>query len=362
MLYDRSQFDDSLLDNETDPSLEDPNKTIEEGITPQEEPTNEEPIQDPNQELEDPDSDLDAFAIFLKSRGVRDGKTIVYEDEDTGETKEVDFNSLDKQEQLEILNSLADPGLTEDEIRTINLLRKNNTTLQDVISYYQQKAIDEYIEKNNISPTYSIDSYSDDDLYIADQKSKYPEMSDEELQTELEIAKSNEELFKKKVDLIRKQYQKLEEENIREQEEAEKAQQKEYQDKFANILNGFESISLDYKDPKSDKIVIEERDKNQIFDYVFKPTTNGVSKFVEDLSNPEIVAKLAWFQLFGEETMSDISNYWKDELKKVRRNATPAAPKNTVVVRQPEHTDKPINKPKYGGNEKTISSEWEKIL
>lgn len=55
--------------------------------------------------------------------------------------------------------------------------------------------------------------------------------------------------------------------------------------------------------------------------------------------------------------MSDISNYWKDELKKVRRNATPAAPKNTVVVRQPEHTDKPINKPKYGGNEKTISSE-----
>lgn len=362
MIYDRSQFDDSLLDNEVSPT--------ENLVPPTEEPITEE---DPNQESEegnnpieeeDPDKDLDAFSAFLKSKGVRDGKTIIYEDEDTGEQKEVDFNSLDKAEQLEILNSLSDSGLTEDEIETINFLRKNNTSLQDVITFYQQKAIDDYIAKNNITPTYSIDNYSDDELYLADQKSKFPEMTDEELTTELEIAKSNEDLFKKKVELIRQQYKKLEEEQETQREEAEKAQQREYQDKFANILNDFNSISLDYKDPKSERVILEERDKNLIFDYVFKPTANGVSKFVEDLSNPETIAKLAWFQLFGEDTISDISNYWKDKLKKARRsNSSTATPKNTstVVVKQPTQEGQ-TSTPKYGRNEKTISSAWEKVL
>lgn len=145
MIYDRSQFDDSLLDNEVNPT--------ENSVPPTEEPiTEEDPNQEPEEgddpiEEEDPDKDLDAFSAFLKSKGVRDGKTIIYEDEDTGEQKEVDFNSLDKAEQLEILNSLSDPGLTEDEIETINFLRKNNTSLQDVITFYQQKAIDDYIAK-----------------------------------------------------------------------------------------------------------------------------------------------------------------------------------------------------------------------
>ena len=36
------------------------------------------------------------------------------------------------------------------------------------------------------------------------------------------------------------------------------------------------------------------------------------NKFVEDLSKPEVIVELAWYRLFGKDTISDISNYWKD--------------------------------------------------
>ena len=271
MQFEHNQFD-NLLDDETTEDLN--TETQEEVIEPAGNSTEEEEedsssSEEGTEETEEED-DLDAFSSFLKSRGIRDGKTIIYENEETGETEEVDFGTLSKDEQLSILESLTDPGLSEDEIETINLLRKTNSSFQDIITYYQQQAIDEYKAKNNSQETYTIDSYSDEELYLADQK-------------------SNEDLFKKKVDLIRKQYKEQEENHIKEQEEAEKEQQKAYQNMFVDTLNDFNYISLDYKDPKSDSLILEEKDKNLIYDYVFKQTPEGVTKFVEDLSKPEVI-------------------------------------------------------------------------
>lgn len=355
MIYDKTQFADSLLDDEFE------NNSAEGGDNNISNPTNlsnEEREDEEGEEGENDSTDdnLDAFSTFLKNRGIRDGKTIVYENEETGETgetEEVDFSSLSKDEQLSILESLTDPGLSEDEIETINLLRKTNSSLQDIITYYQQQAIDEYKKQNADSMTYEVDDYSDDALYLADQKAKYPEMTEEELKTELDIAKSNEELFKKKVDLIRKQYKEQEENRIKEQEEAEKERQKEYQNVFMNTLNDFNYISLDYKDPKSDSLILEEKDKNLIYDYVFKQTPNGTTKFVEDLSKPEVIVELAWYRLFGKDTISDISNYWKEELKKSRKANTPK-PKANVTIK----TDTK-NQTQTGTS---LSSKWDELL
>lgn len=303
------------------------------------------------EEIEGAD-DLDAFSTFLKNRGIRDGKTIIYENEETGETEEVDFGTLSKDEQLSILESLTDPGLSEDEIETINLLRKTNSSFQDIIAYYQQQAVDAY-KANNKQESYSVDACLDDELYLADQKAKFPEMTEEELKIELDIAKSNEDLFKKKVDLIRKQYKEKEENHIKEQEEAEKEKQQAYQNMFVNALNDFNDISLDYKDPKSDSLFLEERDKNLIYDYVFKQTPEGVTKFVEDLSKPEVIVELAWYRLFGKDTISDISNYWKEELKKSRKAAPSSKPKSTTIVK--EGTKQPQL-------ETSLSSKWDELL
>lgn len=354
MQFEHNQFD-NLLDDETTEVTN--TETQEEVIEPADNSTEEEEEETSSSEEEteetEEEDDLDAFSSFLKSRGIRDGKTIIYENEETGETEEVAFGDLSKDEQLSILESLTDPGLSEDEIETINLLRKTNSSFQDIITYYQQQAIDEYKAKNGVQETYTIDNYSDDELYLADQKAKFPEMTEEELKIELDVAKSNEDLFKKKVDLIRKQYKEQEENHIKEQEEAKKEQQKAYQNMFVDTLNDFNYISLDYKDPKSDSLILEEKDKNLIYDYVFKQTPEGVTKFVEDLSKPEVIVELAWYRLFGKDTISDISNYWKEELKK-NRKATPSKPKANVTIKKE-------TKPQTQQGT-SLSSKWDELL
>ena len=237
MQFEHNQFD-NLLDDEIVEVVN--TETQEEIIEPALNSTEGEEEEPSTSEGEtEEENDLDAFSTFLKNRGIRDGKTIIYENEETGETEEVDFETLSKEEQLSILESLTDPGLSEDEIETINLLRKTNSSFQDIIAYYQQQAIDEYKAKNSGQETYTVDSYSDDELYLADQKAKFPEMTEEELKIELDVAKSNEDLFKKKVDLIRKQYKEQEENHIKEQEEAEKKQQEAYQNMFVDTFEYF---------------------------------------------------------------------------------------------------------------------------
>ena len=46
-----------------------------------------------------------------------------------------------------IATPISSPNLSEDEIATINYLRQNNATIQDVVEYYSQKAVKDYIEK-----------------------------------------------------------------------------------------------------------------------------------------------------------------------------------------------------------------------
>ena len=195
--------------NHMDFLLEDPEPTDKTPITDQN--TNSEPEPEPsptNQEPpENPDLNagegLDVFSEFLKSRGLRDGKTLLYQDEE-GNEQEVDFSSLDRDEQLNILNELAKPDLSDDEVKTIEYLRNNNATIQDVIEYYSQKAVQDYINQNGpVNKAYSVDDYSDEELYIADLKSKFEGMTEEEIQADLDLAKSNEDLFKKKVETIR---------------------------------------------------------------------------------------------------------------------------------------------------------------
>ena len=55
---------------------------------------------------------------------------------------------MDRDEQLNILNELAKPDLSDDEVKTIEYLRNNNATIQDVIEYYSQKAVQDYINQN----------------------------------------------------------------------------------------------------------------------------------------------------------------------------------------------------------------------
>jgi len=231
-------------------------------------------------------ADSDVITSFLKEFGVENGK-ITYEN-DNGDTEEVNFNELDSAEQLNILKELTTPNLAEHEIETINFLRKNNVTLQDVVEYYSQVAIQNYIKENGAPQRdYSIDEYSDDELYFADLKAKYPDMTDEEIQADVDAAKENEELFKKKADAIRKQYKAKEDERTQAIQQQQKDQYVAFDNSIKQSITNFNEISLDYKDnsPERRVLVVDNNMKNDIYNYLMRVDENGKSQFAKDLED-----------------------------------------------------------------------------
>ena len=255
--------------------------------------------------------EINPIEEFLKDNGIEDISKIKYEDEN-GEIQEVDFNSLSGEEQLTILKELSSSDFSESEINAITWLRNNNVTLEQAIDYFKQMAIEEYKASlgNDISePHYDVDSYSDDELYFADLKARYTSMSDEELKYELDKAKENEDLFKKKVEIIRNDYKEKEKEAALEAQRKEEEEYNQLRSALTESVSNFKEISFDYKDPKSDVLVIEDDEKSKILSYLLEQDTNGYSQFFKDLNDPKVLVELAWYRLFGQDAISNISEY-----------------------------------------------------
>lgn len=258
-------------------------------------PTIEESDSDNNESVEIEETNDDIISVFLKDRGIIDPSKIQFEGED-GNIEELDFKSLDREEQLNILKEITNPGLTSHEVDVINYLRKNQVSFNEVIDYFSNQRLQEYLLANpEAMPqrTYSVDDYSDDELYLADLKYKYPSFTDEELLSKLNIAKSDESLFEKEVDTLRQSY-KAEED--RAHEEALAAEQYEYETLKSNLIQAaasFNEIALDYTDPQSDSLVVEDSDRNQILGYLLNQDKDGKSQFVKDIENPETLIELA---------------------------------------------------------------------
>ena len=248
---------DNAILNNFDELLDNPIQTQEEEIEEPvvEEPLNEteeeeQPLQDPaktEEEEEEPDYSNNSIYLFLQERGVKDPGKIKFTNEDDTE-EEIDFNSLSTEEQLEVLKQVTDPGLSEDEVNTINYLRQNRATFQQVIDYWAQKKLDDYLNEHPEAvhqKQYEVDDYTDDDLYLTDLRHRYPDFSDEELLAELEAAKANEDLFKKKTEILRNTY-KAEEDQVEAARKQQEAQQVEdLRNNLMEAAGRFNEVQLD---------------------------------------------------------------------------------------------------------------------
>lgn len=309
------------MENDFDALLEDP-------VTePSSESTNPEPIQEPtteptdsNVEPEPSDEEESYIYSFLKERGIKDPSKIEFINEDDS-TEELDFNTLSKEEQLEILRNVTDPGLTENEINTINYLRQNNATLEQVVDYFAQKRLEEYLKENPDKvhqKVYSIDDYTDDDLYIYDLKQRYPNFTDEELTTELDKAKEDEDIFKRKVDMIRTAFKEQEDQAEQTRIEQEQQQVEDLRNNLMNAAGRFNEIQLDYTDDESDSLIIDDEDKNEMMAYILNQDNEGKSQLVHDLEDPDRLIELAWFATQGPKMMSELNKHWKKQLSDLR--------------------------------------------
>lgn len=238
--------------------------------------------------------DEDILTTYLKSYQI-DPKKIQFEN-DEGGIDEVDFTTLSKEEQLTILQELASSDYSDYEKSVINYLRVNNTDLQGVIEFFQNKAIEDYLAQNPDAAhqkSYTIDDYSDDELYMADLAAKFPEFTEDELNSKLESAKLNEDLFKKEVDALRTFYKGEED---RQAEEAQQREQQEYQNLQNTLLDAvgkFNEVVLDATDPQSDSLEIEDSDKQMMLNYLLAADKDGQSQFDKDLSDPQALIELA---------------------------------------------------------------------
>lgn len=280
-------------------------------------PTQEKQEPDPKPEKEgnqettptsEGDQEDDLTTEVLKLRGISNPDKIKFEDE-SGAVTERSWDSLTKEEQINILaDQREDQGtnndLAEDEIELINAIRNSGMSVQDYIQTITPQI-------NQPQDTNQFDAMSDEDLYAFDILNKVgnDNITDEELDAALEAAKANETLFKKTVEGLRQQYNRLQEEqkqNIANQQQA--VAQQRYQ-AFANVVNNqidnFNSFA-------GQPIQLSNQDKDNLSEFMLALDEDGSSALGKALQDPRLLTKAAFWLLNEQELIAELQKQQQD--------------------------------------------------
>lgn len=317
------------------------------GLDDPQEPT-QEPTQEPEsnpepQNEEDQDQEVDLITEFLQAKGINPA-SVKMQNED-GDTEEIDFNDLTREEQLQILNynpadkEQEDLGLAKDEEQLLNILRNNNMSVADYLNAYRRHIIEEYQASAQPQETFDVDNYSDEELFIADLKDKVPDLTEEEALAELEMQQQHPELFKKKVDGLRASYQ-AREKQIREYEEqqaqaAQAQQAAQFEQVIVNTIQDNNSIDLG-----DTSLELSKDDMNEIASFILDSDPAGVRYIAKALNDPKMLVEMAWWALKGHDALSQVTQYYKKQISEARKASKPAPkqkPTNVVAKKKPSN-------------------------
>lgn len=238
--------------------------------------------------FETPKEQSSLITDLLKAKGISDSKVILI-DEDNNE-KEVSFFDLSKEEQLEILNpnteEVSAAKLAEDEETLIKYLRDNKITLQQYLELYKEETLAGIAGEKEVS--YDIDAYDDEELFLLDLKSRYDDLTDEELVKELEKELENKDLFNKKVTKLRSDYKQLEDTYKEEQQKEFNAQAETRYNQFVEQM-----VDVAVKTPDLYGIELEDDEKNNVLSYLLELDETGNSNFYKALDDPNNLYKAA---------------------------------------------------------------------
>lgn len=296
-----SNFDDTMFEVDE----------FDETPTQEKQEPDPKPEKEGNQETTPPsegDQEDDLTTEVLKLRGINNPDKIKFEDE-SGAITERSWDSLTKEEQINILadqreHQETNNDLAEDEIDLINAIRNSGMSIQD----YMQTITPQI---NQPQDTNQFDAMSDEDLYAFDILNKVgnDNITDEELDAALEAAKANETLFKKTVDGLRQQYNRLQEEqkqNIANQQQA--AAQQRYQ-AFANVVNNqidnFNSFA-------GQPIQLSNQDKDNLSEFMLALDEDGSSALGKALQDPRLLTKAAFWLLNEQELIAELQKQQQD--------------------------------------------------
>lgn len=274
-----------------------------------------------------PDEDLTTEVLRLK--GITDPGKIKFEDE-TGAIVERAWDSLSREEQINILidQEVEQQDFNDSELQLINTIRESGMTP------------DEYIQSllPETEPTkrYKVDDLSDDEVYALDLLHKVgSDISDEEINQALELAKQNEGLFKKTVEGLRKEYIRLQED-----EEAQIANEKAAREEAA--YNRFaDSIKGQIKELDSfagQPLQLSDDDIEDLSSFMLEIDDQGLSAFGRAMNDPALFTKAAFWILNEDKIVEELNKQIQDNYRRGYEQAKldlQGKPKAKLVLNKP---------------------------
>lgn len=282
----------------------------------------EEDYEQVTEEVTQQEEEKDIVKELLKLQGIEDPSSINFENED-GSIEKLNWSDLTLEEQLNILNTKdskpvenINPEFGDDFLSLAQELRDNNMSVDDFVNYIKNQGAQEY--QASLQPNYEVDNISDDELFKIDLKNRIPDITIEQLEGALEQAKTNEELYQKQVNGIRDEYKQFEDEQNAQNEAISAEEQQQRYNEFANTIaqsiDSLESINgID--------VELEDEDKMELAHFILGQDAAGVSNLGKALNDPETLVKVAWFALKGADAIDSITEYFKNEITKVRESS-----------------------------------------
>lgn len=343
-------FDDDELDEDVVDITPQPTWTLADNI---EDDDDDDGIQQSTTEFNEQikeNEEEDALTRYLKDNGIADKTKIKFEDEE-GNIEEKSWDDLTVDEQLNILRSNeSETGLDDSEIEFINFLREKELTP----TQYQQALVEQIRqelqaqlpqqEQEEIQPNFTIDQYTDDELFILDLQSRIEDITDEEIQQALINAKQNEDFYAKQMKGIRAEYQRLETEQ---KERDEAIRQQEQQNAYIQYSNTINNQIANLSNIGDLDITMEPDDMDQLSNFILGQDENGEFHINKALQDPETMVKMAWFALHGEEIFNGLSQYYNQQLVAAQRDGYQKGlaahkEKKNVVTTVPKQQQKTI--------------------
>ena len=278
------------------------------------------------------DSELTGVERFLTEYGVRGG-IITYEDGNSAR-----FEELSASEQAEILRSLVldnvptieeKYNLEDPEIDFLNALRESELSPEEYINNLVARRA-QILDAQREAEVLDYSEISDDALFIFQLQESNPDITDEEIEKELETAKSLAS-YQTTVNVLRKslvaEQTALLEETRREQSEAFEQELEAQRTLIVQTVEEIDNIGGARITPAMKEYLLHD---------IMELNDNSDPIIMERLfSDPEMLFKANWFINYGEAYMTEIDNYWRNEVSKARKegymqatNGMPGVPTN----------------------------------
>lgn len=267
-----------------------------------------------------PAQERDYIDQLLADQGIDDRDQINFENED-GQIEERKWDDLTDEEKHNILAAPVQgggPQLDNEEVQLLNSIRQSGMSPKEYLGAVQQQAAQEYAV-NNQKPQFTVDQYSDDELFVADFMSRMGNnVTDAEAQEALERAKENQTLYAKQIGALRNEYRTIELENIQQEQIDRETQAQEIYNQYANKI--VDCIN-DFKQFQGYDLNLNDEDKQMLYDFITGTDAQGQNYFAKALRDPATMVRVAWLALNGQEMVDDITRYYNNEITNVRRNS-----------------------------------------